>query len=55
MSKALKAKKYAKDESARIAFGSLRFKVIEHRHMVEEKEEMLDTLVNDLIEDYVEF
>jgi hypothetical protein len=44
-------KKDAEDESTQIAFGNLWSEVIELRHKVEEKEIMLNTLVNDLIGD----
>jgi chromosome segregation ATPase len=55
LSKALKAKKDAKDESTRITFGNLRSEVIELQHQVEEKEEILSTLARELIENRIEF
>jgi hypothetical protein len=55
LSTALEAKKDAKDETARIAFGNLRSEVIELWHKVEEKDEMLNTLARDLIENRAEF
>lgn len=55
LSKDLNAKKDAKDESTRIAFGNLWFEVIELRHKVQEKELILNTLAYDLVGDYFEF
>lgn len=51
LSKDLKAKKDVEDESTSIAFGNLRFEVIELHHNVVEKEEMLNTLASYLIGD----
>lgn len=55
LSNALKAKKDVEDESTQIAFGNLRSKVIELWQKVEEKEEILNTLASELIEDHDEF
>jgi hypothetical protein len=55
LSKALKAKKDVEDESTWIAFSNLQSEVVELRHKVEEKEEILNTLASDLIRDHVEF
>jgi hypothetical protein len=55
LSKALKAQKDAKDASAQIAVGHLRSKDIGLQYNLEEKEMMLNTLAQDLIEDHAEF
>lgn len=55
MSKDFKAKKDAKDESTRIAFGNLRSKINELPHQVGEKEIILNTLANEMIEDRADF
>lgn len=43
------------DESTQIASGNLRSEIIELRHQAEEKEVILDTLANELIENHAKF
>lgn len=50
LSKDLKVQKDAEDARAQMAIGNLRFKVFGLRHEVEEKETMLNTLAEDMIE-----
>lgn len=50
LSKALNVKKDAKDESTWIAFENLQSEIIEHRHQAKEKEIILNTLANEMIE-----
>lgn len=50
LSKDLKVHKDAEDARAQMAIGNFRFKVIGLRHEVEEKETMLNTLAEDMIE-----